>query len=92
MGNKENTGGNMKIMNVWIEFIIILSVILLLAGSFYSIGYNVGKRNGFKEGQDFIAFTSGENKQNIINEITKAQKELTDFANKQKEIYGKTYR
>ena len=67
------------------------------------ITYNFGKERHFKEGQDFIAFTSGENRDEIINEIRndrlqngslndRLQKELSVWVQQQREYYEKTHR
>ena len=71
-----------------ITIVTVLTVFIggwLIIAAVYKIGYEMG-RNQIR---NLIAFTSGENKQNIINEITREQKELTDFANKRRAIYGK---
>ena len=52
----------MKHIIFWIIFISLWVLSLVLT-------YNLTKERYFKEGQDFIAFTNGENREEIIQEI-----------------------
>ena len=52
----------MKHMIIWIIFILLWVISLALT-------YNLTKEHYFEAGQDFIAFTNGENRDEIIQEI-----------------------
>ncbi len=66
--------------NFWVYIIMPLCVIMILF-CIFQLGISVGKVQIVREALNNISIT----------DISQAQKELTDFANKQREFYKKTH-